>query len=189
MLPTFKNTSVLKLKIFRELLQKAACRWNKMLSTRVEIIWYQKTNQIPISASALIWFPAPQTSTSAIFFASPGYPQKPKRSPSPTEMLDYGRPPLLPRFSFASCCNLISHLENHPARRDVFPCMWISLTSYSLLHVSHPPWLQICMWLTYGPSFMNIRALRWLSDERNTQGNLAGLFAYWVTDSMLMAQR
>lgn len=90
--------------------------------------------------------------------ASLWYPQKPKprRSLKLTEPLDYVWPPLLPGFSFASCCSLISHFKNHPARGDVFPYMWISLTSHSLQHVSHPPRLQICIWRTSGPSFMNV---------------------------------
>ena len=83
-------------------------------------------------------------------------------------MLDYVWPPLLPGFSFASCCSLISHFKKHPTSGDVFPCMWISLTSHSLRHVSHPPRLQICMWRTSGPSFMN-----W-GGYLMREGNLAG---------------
>lgn len=38
----------------------------------------------------------------------------------------------------ASCRYLIIHFKNHPARRDVFPRMWSSLSAPSLQHVSHP---------------------------------------------------
>lgn len=86
-------------------------------------------------------------------------PQKPKprRSLNLTERLECVRPPPLPAFSLASCCSLISHFKNHHARKDVFPCMWVSLTSHSHQHVSHPPRLQICIWRTSGPSLRNIQ--------------------------------
>lgn len=82
---------------------------------------------------------------------------KPNWSLGLTDVFDYVRPPRLSSFSFASCCSLISHFQFHPARRDVFRRMWVSLTSHSLKHVSHPPRLEICMWRTSGPSFTNIR--------------------------------
>lgn len=63
---------------------------------------------------------------------------KPNWSLGLTDVFDYIRPPRLSGFSFASCCSLISHFQFHPARRDVFRRMWVSLTSHSLKHVSHP---------------------------------------------------
>lgn len=130
------------------------------LSTWLPSRWLRKWNTALLHLNQVIFV-----------YARLWCPQKPRQSPNPIELLVSARPPLLPGFSIASCWSLISHFKNHPARRDVFPCMWISLTSHSLQHVSHPHWLQICMWRTSGLFIQGTEVvIRWEEHTRKSGG-------------------